>query len=148
MGKIPTIRVTREEMRKRVALFSELKGSDGGLPDSRYPSAVRTLYNVIGFQPPEGDPDKHSKSHHQQYSDFIRSSMCSYQRRLTLAASQIFFIGGRRSSWWLGCPVASGCWRGLTNFWGIPPPIPMAIQFPMNLEMSGQDHVFNSMKWK
>ena len=60
MGKIPTIRVTREEMRKRVALFSELKGSDGGLPDSRYPSAVRTLYNVIGFQPPEGDPDKHS----------------------------------------------------------------------------------------
>ena len=60
MGKIPTIRVTREEMRKRVALFSELKGSDGGLPDSRYPSAVRKLYNVIGFQPPEGDPDMHS----------------------------------------------------------------------------------------
>ncbi|MCW5231898.1 cupin domain-containing protein [Verminephrobacter eiseniae] len=60
MGKIPTIRVTREEMRKRVALFSQLKGSDSGLPDSRYPSAVRTLYNIIGFQPPEGDPDMHS----------------------------------------------------------------------------------------
>ncbi len=60
MSKIPTIRVTREEMRKRVALFSELQGSDGGLPDSRFPSAVRTLYNVIGFQPPEGDPDMHS----------------------------------------------------------------------------------------
>jgi len=60
MSKIPTIRVTREEMRKRVALFSELKGSDGGLPDSRYPNAERTLYNVIGFQPPEGDPSKHS----------------------------------------------------------------------------------------
>ena len=55
---IPTIRVTREEMRKRVALFSEVKGFDGGLPDSRYPSAERKLYNVIGFQPPEGDPTK------------------------------------------------------------------------------------------
>ena len=51
-SKIPTIRVTREEMRKRVALFSELKGHDGGLPDSRHPSASRKLYNVIGFQPP------------------------------------------------------------------------------------------------
>lgn len=51
-SKIPTIRVTREEMRKRVALFSELQGHDGGLPDSRYPSARRKLYNVIGFQPP------------------------------------------------------------------------------------------------
>ena len=52
---IPTIRVTREEMRKRVALFSELKGFDGGLPDSTYPSAKRTLYNILGFQPPEAD---------------------------------------------------------------------------------------------
>jgi mannose-6-phosphate isomerase-like protein (cupin superfamily) len=51
--KIPTIRVTREEMRKRVALFSEVKGFDGGLPDSRHPSALRKLYNIIGFQPPE-----------------------------------------------------------------------------------------------
>ncbi len=48
---IPTIRVTREEMRKRVALFSEIKGYGGGLPDSDYPSAQRLLYNVIGFQP-------------------------------------------------------------------------------------------------
>lgn len=54
--KIPTIRVTREEMRKRVALFSEIKGHDGGLPDSRHPSAHRKLYNIIGFQPPtKGD---------------------------------------------------------------------------------------------
>jgi mannose-6-phosphate isomerase-like protein (cupin superfamily) len=50
--KIPTIRVTREEMRKRVALFKEIKGFDGGLPDSRHPSAQRKLYNIIGFQPP------------------------------------------------------------------------------------------------
>jgi hypothetical protein len=52
-SKIPTIRVTREEMRKRVAFFSEVKGFDGGLPDSRHPTALRKLYNVIGFQPPE-----------------------------------------------------------------------------------------------
>ena len=51
---IPTLRVTRDEMRKRVALFDELQGYDGGLPDSRYPGAERTLYNVIGFQPPQG----------------------------------------------------------------------------------------------
>ena len=29
------------------------KGSDGGLPDSKAPQCERTLYNVIGFQPPE-----------------------------------------------------------------------------------------------
>lgn len=51
---LPTIRVTRDEMRKRVALFSEIKGFDGGLPDSNHPSARRTLFNVVGFQPPEG----------------------------------------------------------------------------------------------
>ena len=51
-SKIPTIRVTREEMRKRVALFKDLKGHDGGLPDSRHPTAIRKLYNVIGFQSP------------------------------------------------------------------------------------------------
>lgn len=51
-SKIPTIRVTREEMRKRVALFKDRNGYDGGLPDSRHPSAIRKLYNVIGFQPP------------------------------------------------------------------------------------------------
>lgn len=52
---IPTIRVNREEMRARVALFSEIKGYSGGLPDSNYPGAERILYSVIGFQPPEGD---------------------------------------------------------------------------------------------
>jgi mannose-6-phosphate isomerase-like protein (cupin superfamily) len=54
---IPTVRVTRAEMRKRVALFSEIKGYDGGLPDSHYPGSERTLYNVIGFQPPAGNPN-------------------------------------------------------------------------------------------
>jgi hypothetical protein len=33
--------------------LNELKGSDGGLPDSKAPQCERTLYNVIGFQPPE-----------------------------------------------------------------------------------------------
>jgi len=43
---------SREEMMKRVARFKELKGSDGGLPDSKLPECRRKLYAVIGFQPP------------------------------------------------------------------------------------------------
>ena len=50
--QIPRRYFTRREMAKRVARFSDLKGSDGGLPDSHHPSAERILYNVIGFQPP------------------------------------------------------------------------------------------------
>ena len=42
----------REEMMKRVARFRTLKGSDGGLPDSKLPECRRKLYAVIGFQPP------------------------------------------------------------------------------------------------
>src|SRR4051794_19548238 len=42
----------REEMMKRVARFRQLKGSDGGLPDSKLPECRRKLYAVIGFQPP------------------------------------------------------------------------------------------------
>ena len=44
---------SRGEMLKRVARFKELKGSDGGLPDSKLPECRRKLYAVIGFQPPE-----------------------------------------------------------------------------------------------
>ena len=40
-------------MLKRVARFKKLKGSDGGLPDSKLPECRRKLYAVIGFQPPE-----------------------------------------------------------------------------------------------
>lgn len=43
---------TRAEMMKRVARFKKLKGSDGGLPDSKLPESRRKLYAVIGFQPP------------------------------------------------------------------------------------------------
>ena len=49
---LPRRGVRRSEMMKRVARFSRLKGFDGGLPDSRHPECRRTLYNVIGFQPP------------------------------------------------------------------------------------------------
>jgi len=48
-----TIRTwTRPEMMKRVARFRKLKGSDGGLPDSKLPECRRQLFAVIGFQPP------------------------------------------------------------------------------------------------
>jgi mannose-6-phosphate isomerase-like protein (cupin superfamily) len=50
---LPRTRVSRKEMLKRVARFKKLKGSDGGLPDSNMPGCERTLYNVIGFQPPQ-----------------------------------------------------------------------------------------------
>jgi hypothetical protein len=53
METLPRAGVSRADMMKRVARFSELKGSDGGLPDSRMKGCIRTLYNVIGFQPPK-----------------------------------------------------------------------------------------------
>jgi hypothetical protein len=54
METLPRRGVSREEMMKRVARFADLKGFDGGLPDSKMPGSIRTLYNVIGFQPPPG----------------------------------------------------------------------------------------------
>ena len=48
---------TRDEMMKRVARFKKLKGSDGGLPDSKLPECRRKLYAVIGFQPPMTDSE-------------------------------------------------------------------------------------------
>ena len=55
METLPRTGLRREDMLKRVARFKDLNGYDGGLPDSNYPNAVRTLYNVIGFQPPSGE---------------------------------------------------------------------------------------------
>ncbi len=46
---------SRADMLKRVARFRNLKGSDGGLPDSPLPECRRRLYAVIGFQPPQTD---------------------------------------------------------------------------------------------
>lgn len=53
--QIPRRYVSRADMEKRVARFRDLKGFDGGLPDSYMQSAERVLYNVIGFQPPAGE---------------------------------------------------------------------------------------------
>jgi hypothetical protein len=55
METLPRIASSRAEMVKRVARFKDLKGFDGGLPDSKMPGCERTLYNVIGFQPPKGE---------------------------------------------------------------------------------------------
>ncbi len=44
---------SRDAMLKRVARFKQLKGSDGGLPDSPLPECRRKLYAVIGFQQPD-----------------------------------------------------------------------------------------------
>jgi mannose-6-phosphate isomerase-like protein (cupin superfamily) len=52
----------RKAMLKRVARFRDLKGSDGGLPDSRLPECERTLCAVIGFQPPKGRRSKATTS--------------------------------------------------------------------------------------
>jgi len=49
------IRLSREDMMKRVARFDQLVGFDGGLPDSQMPGCERILYNVIAFQPPAGE---------------------------------------------------------------------------------------------
>jgi hypothetical protein len=54
METLPRRGLSRDEMMKRVAYFDGLKGFDGGLPDSKMKGSIRTLYNVIGFQPPEG----------------------------------------------------------------------------------------------
>jgi hypothetical protein len=45
--------LSNKDMAKRIARFSRLKGSDGGLPDSPLPEARRKLYAVIGFSPPK-----------------------------------------------------------------------------------------------
>jgi hypothetical protein len=54
MERLPRLYISRGEMMKRIARFKDLKGSDGGLPDSKMPGCERTLFNVIGFQPPRG----------------------------------------------------------------------------------------------
>ena len=53
MEQLPRRYLSRDEMEKRIARFKDLKGSDGGLPDSKMPGCERTLFNVIGFQPPK-----------------------------------------------------------------------------------------------
>ena len=54
MEQLPRLYLKKDEMMKRVARFDDLVGFDGGLPDSKMKGCERTLYNVIGFQPPKG----------------------------------------------------------------------------------------------
>jgi hypothetical protein len=54
METLPRRGVPRAEMLGRIARFADLEGFDGGLPDSQMKGSIRTLYNVIGFQPPAG----------------------------------------------------------------------------------------------
>ena len=49
---LPSRGISRKDMMKRVARFGKLKGSDGGLPDSRMPGCERILYNAIGGNAP------------------------------------------------------------------------------------------------
>ena len=49
--------LSKRDMLKRVARFKDLKGSDGGLPDSKLPECRRKLYAVIGFQKPVSEKD-------------------------------------------------------------------------------------------
>ena len=44
METLPRIALSRTEVMKRVARFKDLKGFDGGLPDSKMPGCERTLY--------------------------------------------------------------------------------------------------------
>lgn len=60
METLPRSGLSRAQMMKRVAFFKDLKGSSGGLPDSDMKGCYRTLYNVIGFQPPEVNGEVYS----------------------------------------------------------------------------------------
>ena len=54
--KLPEIKtLSREDMDKRIAFFSNQSGSKLGLPDSNLPECTRELINIIGFEPPKGD---------------------------------------------------------------------------------------------
>jgi mannose-6-phosphate isomerase-like protein (cupin superfamily) len=48
--------VTREDLEKRIARFTDLVRCVGGFPDSDIPGCERTLLNVVGFDPPDEAP--------------------------------------------------------------------------------------------
>jgi mannose-6-phosphate isomerase-like protein (cupin superfamily) len=52
---LPPVRAwSRAEMMTRVARFKNLKGFRDGLQDSALPECEKTVFNVLGFQIPEG----------------------------------------------------------------------------------------------
>ena len=77
MEQLPRLYLTREEMMKRVARFKDLKGSDGGLPDSKHaglraqllqrhrlPAAGRTEARAVTS--PVGDDAARHRRHQDQ----------------------------------------------------------------------------------
>jgi mannose-6-phosphate isomerase-like protein (cupin superfamily) len=52
---IPVRYPTSEEMWAQIARFDELVGDDDSFPDSPLPGHRRTIKNVVGFEPPEGE---------------------------------------------------------------------------------------------
>lgn len=50
---LPPVKIwSRAEMLTRVARFKDLQGFSDGLQDSALPECRKTVYNVLGFQPP------------------------------------------------------------------------------------------------
>ncbi|MFI9456578.1 MULTISPECIES: cupin domain-containing protein [unclassified Amycolatopsis] len=48
-----SIRFSENDLRARVARFTDLAGTDGGAPDTVLAGCARVMFNVIGFRPPE-----------------------------------------------------------------------------------------------
>jgi len=51
---LDVIKPRRAEILKCIARFRDLQGAAGGFPEDGLPGTERILYNVLGFQPPNG----------------------------------------------------------------------------------------------
>ena len=61
MPDMPPMRVwTMDEMKPRIARFTDLTTNYEGLPDSPLPECRRGLANVIGFKPPQGEGERNN----------------------------------------------------------------------------------------
>jgi mannose-6-phosphate isomerase-like protein (cupin superfamily) len=52
---LPVIPLSRDEMLRRVAVFSTLEGKADSFPEYGVPGYARTMYNIVGFQKPAGE---------------------------------------------------------------------------------------------
>jgi hypothetical protein len=55
MEQLPRLYLSRDETLKRVARFKDLKGFDGGLPESNMPGCEPMLFNAIGGDGPRAE---------------------------------------------------------------------------------------------
>jgi mannose-6-phosphate isomerase-like protein (cupin superfamily) len=55
-----TFKPKRAEIMRCVARFKDLKGAAGGFPEDGMAGTERILYNVLGFQAPQGEGEKYS----------------------------------------------------------------------------------------